>query len=223
MIIYKVTNKKSGNSYIGKTEKSLEKRKKGHFKKAKRNPNSIFHKALKSYGKENFKWEIIYEADDINELNEKEKYYIKEFNTFEHGYNMTKGGDGGDTISMKSPKEKKRQGAKKGNIPWNKGMDMKKAGYTYDHINPRTFTDEQKKKHSKLIKNSKKFKKGIKNRKPAKQVSIKDNKGNIWKFQKDFVSYMRDEYNLSRYKIRKGLSNNVWKYKDRIFEVIKRK
>lgn len=223
MIIYKATNKISGNCYIGKTEKPLEERKKQHFKKVRIKPKSIFHKALKSYGKENFEWKIIHKANPDEDLDELEKKYIKEYNSFEDGYNMTEGGDGGDTISMKPKHLKKRQGAKEGNVPWNKGMDMKKAGYTYEHINPRTFTEKQKKKHSELIKNSKKFQEGIKNRKPAKQVSIKDNKGNVWNYQKDFVSYMKSEYGLSRYKIRKGLSNDVWKYKNRIFEVIKRK
>ena len=58
MIIYKVTNKKSGNVYIGQTVKSLEERKHNHFLSSlSKNSKSKFHKAIKSYGIDNFNWE----------------------------------------------------------------------------------------------------------------------------------------------------------------------
>lgn len=60
-----------------------------------------------------------------------EIFFITDYDSFKNGYNSTLGGDGGDTISMKSKEQKKNQGAKKGNIPWNKGADMKKLGYTF--------------------------------------------------------------------------------------------
>jgi len=58
MIIYKCENKISGKVYIGQSVKSLEDRKEQHIKKSN-SPKSKFHKALKSYGVDNFNWEII--------------------------------------------------------------------------------------------------------------------------------------------------------------------
>ncbi len=54
----------------------------------------LLNRAYKKYGKNYFKREII-EYCDIDELNDKEKLYIKQYNTkFPHGYNLTEGGDG---------------------------------------------------------------------------------------------------------------------------------
>jgi DNA-binding CsgD family transcriptional regulator len=50
---------------------------------------------LRKYGEENFKWEIIDNAETQKELNEKEVYWISFYNSFKgNGYNMTAGGDG---------------------------------------------------------------------------------------------------------------------------------
>lgn len=94
MIIYKVTNNISGNIYIGQTVKSLEERKHSHIISSK-NPKSKFHKALKSYGADNFNWEVIDTANSKDELNQKEIHYITEYNSMENGYNMVSGGNGG--------------------------------------------------------------------------------------------------------------------------------
>ena len=54
----------------------------------------LLNRAYKKYGKNYFKQEII-EHCDIDELNNKEKLYIKQYNTkFPHGYNLTEGGEG---------------------------------------------------------------------------------------------------------------------------------
>jgi len=54
----------------------------------------LLNRAYKKYGENYFKREII-EYCNIDELNDKEKLYIKQYNTkFPHGYNLTEGGDG---------------------------------------------------------------------------------------------------------------------------------
>ena len=96
MIIYKVTNKKSGNVYIGQTVKSLEERKHNHFLSSlSKNSKSKFHKAIKSYGIDNFNWEVVDTANSKDELNQKEIQHISEYNSIEDGYNMIDGGTGG--------------------------------------------------------------------------------------------------------------------------------
>jgi group I intron endonuclease len=96
MIIYKATNILNNKLYVGKTKYTLEKRKYFHLKNKSK---SKFHKAMDKYGIENFIWEIICQCSTLDELNDKEKYYIKFYDSIEKGYNLTKGGDGGDVRS----------------------------------------------------------------------------------------------------------------------------
>ena len=96
-VIYKATNLINGKMYIGKTY-NFEKRKREHLYDI---DNELpFHRALKKYGVENFKWEIIDKAVSDKEIKEKEIYWIKKLNTCIHskdsqGYNITIGGEGG--------------------------------------------------------------------------------------------------------------------------------
>lgn len=103
MLIYQCLNKINGKSYIGKTINTLKRRKREHYKPCewKRQLNSIFYKALRKYKKSDFEWHIIERCKNIDELNNKEIYYIKKFKSLikENGYNMTLGGTGGDTLS----------------------------------------------------------------------------------------------------------------------------
>lgn len=97
MIIYRIINIVNGNFYIGKTTKTLEKRFKQHCLNSKNN-KTYFQKAMKKYGFENFKYEILEDVDFNDNIDEREKHWIKTLNPH---YNMTEGGEGGDT--SKSP------------------------------------------------------------------------------------------------------------------------
>jgi len=97
-LIYKVTNNINEKSYIGFTSKKLNKRKFQHKQYAlQRNSPFAFHQAIRKYGWENFKWDVIYESwDDPHCLNTMEPYFIEEYNTFgKNGYNMDRGGRNG--------------------------------------------------------------------------------------------------------------------------------
>lgn len=92
MQIYKIINCLNYKVYIGKDTSS--------------DPNYygsgvILIRAIKKYGIENFTKEIIDTAETKDDLSEKEKYWISFYNSTEReiGYNISKGGDGGDTIS----------------------------------------------------------------------------------------------------------------------------
>jgi len=95
MIIYKCINKISNKVYIGKTIKTLEERIHQHIKIANTNVKSKFHKALISYGFDNFEWSIIDNTDSAEKLNQLEIDYINEYNSIYDGYNMIPGGTGG--------------------------------------------------------------------------------------------------------------------------------
>lgn len=88
--IYKITNKINGKSYIGQSN-NIERRFQEHQTKGSisRIPLDI---AIKKYGKENFSYEIIEECD-ISKLNEREAYWIQQYDSIINGYNCSVGGD----------------------------------------------------------------------------------------------------------------------------------
>ena len=58
--------------------------------------NTYFYQAIRKHGFDNFKWEVIGTAETIEELEEKERYYIKLYNCFDNkdvGYNTQSGGN----------------------------------------------------------------------------------------------------------------------------------
>lgn len=96
MIIYCVTNEINGKKYIGQTIHSLNYRKKQHLNSAKnyRDNCRLLNRAIRKYGEESFRWEVIDTATSQNELNNLESYYIELFNTTDvsKGYNLKGGG-----------------------------------------------------------------------------------------------------------------------------------
>lgn len=88
--IYKITNKITKKSYIGQSV-DIKKRWEQHLKNIGSNKNPMYID-FKKYGTENFLFEIIEECSE-EELNEKEMYWIKYFNTYNVGYNLTIGGE----------------------------------------------------------------------------------------------------------------------------------
>jgi len=102
VIIYKVTNKLNSKIYIGYTTKSLEERRRTHILGSKYHTYfSLFYSAIRKYGIDNFIWEIIDEATTIKEAEDKEIFWINKLCSCSPsiGYNITRGGTGGDTIS----------------------------------------------------------------------------------------------------------------------------
>ena len=95
--IYKITNKITNKSYIGQTNLCIEKRFAEHIRASRleKNKNRPLYIAFNEYGISNFILEMIEETDNPNE---REKYWISYFNSFNDGYNATKGGEGFSTL-----------------------------------------------------------------------------------------------------------------------------
>jgi len=99
--IYKITNLINGKIYIGES-KQPERRFKEHCNRGSKD-NSLIDIAIKMHGKENFKMEII---GWFENWQEKEKYYIKEYNSLvPNGYNIHEGG--GDPPLLKGEENPK--------------------------------------------------------------------------------------------------------------------
>lgn len=92
--IYKIYNVITKKYYIGITSQSIKARFAAHFSESKRLDTNKFKRALRKYNINNWVLCLLEETTTLNDANEKEKYYIKEYNTFENGYNSTKGGCG---------------------------------------------------------------------------------------------------------------------------------
>jgi len=92
MIIYRIVRKSDGKGYTGQTTWSLEDRIKGHLRER---TNCIINNALRKDGLAEFHWYRVCRCYSREELNEKEKYYIKHFGDKNPtGFNLTDGGEG---------------------------------------------------------------------------------------------------------------------------------
>lgn len=91
--IYKITNNVNGKVYIGQTIQTIKERFYQHCatKCSDSVLNMAIHKAIKKYGKSNFIIEVIEEVDK-DSLNDKEKFWIEYYNSYNNGYNSTRGG-----------------------------------------------------------------------------------------------------------------------------------
>lgn len=88
--IYKITNKLNGKVYIGQSI-DIDARWKQHIN-AK--DNFAIHNAIKKYGKENFKFEVLLECP-ADMLNVWERDMIALYDCMSpYGYNLTEGGEG---------------------------------------------------------------------------------------------------------------------------------
>jgi len=101
MIVYKITNIIDNKKYFGYSSGTLQKRWKGHCENTfKFNSNYCFHNAIRKYGRNNFKKEVIRVCKTIKEAKVWERIYIRKFKTninrygHDFGYNMTDGGEG---------------------------------------------------------------------------------------------------------------------------------
>lgn len=99
--IYLIENIINGKVYVGKTKKLIEERWKDHVRNAKNKTNRRLYDAMNKYGPENFTISELDSVEDEEKINEMESWfiYILHSNDPKHGYNMTLGGDGGNTIS----------------------------------------------------------------------------------------------------------------------------
>ena len=89
--IYKITNLINNHCYIGQSV-DIARRWRQH-KNDYQFSNYPLYAAFRKYGLENFSFEIIEECS-INELNEKEIYWIAYYDSYNKGYNQTLGGAG---------------------------------------------------------------------------------------------------------------------------------
>ena len=110
MYIYKITNIQNNKVYIGQTIRPIDQRFHRHLNDALNNIiDTHFARAIRKYGKDNFIIEQIDTAQTQDELNQKEQYWIKYYNSIKDGYNETDAISkcGGNTYQSKTEEEMK--------------------------------------------------------------------------------------------------------------------
>lgn len=127
MIIYKTTNLINSKIYIGQDSKNDS----NYLGSGK-----ILNYAIKKYGRENFKKEILEECKTKEELNKQEIYWIKFYNSINKsiGYNINEGGSGGDNYTNNPNMEEIRKKI---------SIGVRNSGRV-----PHRYTDEDKKRMS---------------------------------------------------------------------------
>lgn len=89
--VYRITNLTNNKTYVGQSV-NIENRWESHRKKSRKGC-PLLYAAFDKYGLDNFEF-VILEQCLPDKLNEKEKYYIDQYNTMNLGYNLTGGGEG---------------------------------------------------------------------------------------------------------------------------------
>ena len=202
MQIYKITNLINKKIYIGKDTTSDI----NYF-----GSGLLINRAFKKYGKEHFTKEIIDESDNYEELSKKEIYWIEKYNSTDRqiGYNISKGGDGGDVFTNHPDLEIIKEKISK-NSP--------KTGKTYEEAFGKEKAIEYKKKlkphlHKNILSSETRFKKEQKwkeynenFKKRCQFIKEEIDRGKIYEFM--------DELKI----IKKRVPNNFLKNADGFYE-----
>lgn len=111
--IYCYTNKINQHKYVGQTnnyQRRVREHRSAAFNEKAYSYNDLIHKKIRQYGEENFEITVLEKlfTEDIEEVNQREIYWIAKLNTFcknGQGYNMNIGGGRRGFSSILSLKE----------------------------------------------------------------------------------------------------------------------
>ena len=96
--IYGYQNKKNKKWYVGQTTSNISTRDRSHVSGAMNakasDYNCMFHRKIREYGRSNFDLVVLEEVENREDLDERERYWIKAKRSFirDNGYNSTTGG-----------------------------------------------------------------------------------------------------------------------------------
>ena len=109
--IYRITNRRNGKSYIGKTSMNFGDRWDSHrsLLRSGRHSNPYLQNDWNEFGERAFEFMVICHADSEEELNFLERKYIKEYRESGHCYNIHDGGDVGINLGKHLSDDTKRK------------------------------------------------------------------------------------------------------------------
>lgn len=115
-LIYKATNILNKKCYVGQTCADFNFRIRSHKYCCNKGLNTKFYNAMRKYGFENFKWEILENNIPSEFLNMKESEWIQGLNSLKNGYNSTIGGDSLGSMPKSEDHKRKISESEKGKI-----------------------------------------------------------------------------------------------------------
>lgn len=175
--IYRAKNKNTDKCYIGVSYKPIHRIKQHHRDSRPNKSNYQFHNALRKY-EEAFEWEILHYHTDKDEAYEDERWWIKRFDTFHSGYNMT---EGGENPSHSEESNRKRSESMLGK---NKG---RKLG---------PHSEESNRKRSATLKGHRAWNKGVPATEERKKKQSEAMKGKTHGFQKGYTPWNKGKKQL---------------------------
>lgn len=99
MCIYTITHHDTGRVYVGQTRGRAGRRWQSHCAPSNKSRRGIVGALLK-YGKERFDFDVIDIAETQDQLDHKERFWIKQLNTIApHGFNLERGGNSNKSVS----------------------------------------------------------------------------------------------------------------------------
>ena len=186
LIIYKTTNLINDKIYIGQNSNDN----KSYF-----GSGDLIKCSIKKYGKKNHVKVTLEECNSQDELNERERYWIKKLNSTnkEIGYNITIGGTDGTMLNRKHSEETKRKMSKshKGKI-----LSEEHKNKLSELHKDKKLSEEHKNKISRALK-------GRKNKPLSDETKIKISEAHKGKFLSDVTK-------LKMSNTRKGENNGFF-------------
>lgn len=123
--VYVIENMLDGKKYVGYTKDPTARWKEHQANSRRKRCRAHLHRALASYGIDNFEFRVIAECSTQEEGFELEKAWIQRLGTFgKNGYNMTSGGEGCPNIIISDEQRKRMSERNRGRSPWNKGRKL---------------------------------------------------------------------------------------------------
>ena len=104
--VYKIQNTENGKCYIGITSRTVDERWKDHLSRvACYERNNRLYFAIRKYGIEKFEVETIGQSESDDIIRSLESKYIREYDSYNNGYNCNYGGHGNLTMSDETRKK----------------------------------------------------------------------------------------------------------------------
>lgn len=118
MLIYLIRNKINGKCYVGQTKTSIKERISSHLScsKHRRYIYKPLYDDINKFGWEMFEVETLCECESFSDLNNKEQCYIDIYDSYNNGYNLTRGGSGCHGHKVSDETKKKISAFNKGKV-----------------------------------------------------------------------------------------------------------
>lgn len=92
LIIYTITNIVNGKVYVGKTINKIRRWKEHRYDS--KTSDAKLYRAIRKYGLSNFKFDVVFCVTSPDFIEDIEQEFVSLYDSYENGYNNTKGGAG---------------------------------------------------------------------------------------------------------------------------------